>query len=145
MEHDANSIIELLETTGTKFSGVIRELENCDATTIIEWITEALDLIYEGKGPPECDTCDDDNGGYMDDGFVKTLGATNGACLVTAVIAQWILRFMCNKLMQLMTPESAILNRKYAICITYVFMYHFDFQVYSYFILRNVFKLSNPL
>ena len=124
LEHDANSIVDLLSTTGTKFSGVARKLENCDTTTILQWITEALDLIYEGKGPPnmlDYDTYDDNDDD--DNCFVETLGASDGACMVTAVIAQWILRFMCKKLMHLMTPESAILNQKYVIFITYLATY----------------------
>ena len=117
LEHDANSIIDLLTTTGARFSGVTEKLESCDPTEVSQWVVEALDLIYEGKAPPDKpdrDMCDDNN-----DDFVETLGASDGACMVTAVIAQWLLRFMCKKLMQLLTPESAILNRKYVIYILY--------------------------
>ena len=73
-----------------------------------------MDLIYTGKSPPsdndtkDYNTCDDD-----DDDSCKTLGASDGACMVTAVIAQWLVRYLCKKLMQLMTPEAAILKRKY--------------------------------
>ena len=35
--------------------------------------------------------------------------------MVTAVIVQWLVRYMCKKLMQLMTPEAVILKRKYVI------------------------------
>ena len=116
LEHDANSIIDLLTTTGARFSGVTRRLESCDPTEVSKWVVEALNLIYEGKAPPDKphdDKCDDNNG------VVETLGASDGACMVTAVIAQWLLRFMCKKLLQLLTPESAILNRKYVIYILY--------------------------
>lgn len=57
---------------------------------------------------------------YDDSDCTETVGASDGACMVTAVIAQWILRFMCKKLMQLLTPESAILNRKYVIEIYFL-------------------------
>jgi len=68
-----------------------------------------------GDGPPDAtildyDTCDHDV-------FFKTLGASDGACMVTAVVAQWLVRYLCKKLMQLMTPEAIVLNRKYVICI----------------------------
>ena len=46
-------------------------------------------------------------------GHVQTLSASNGACMVIALITQWLVRFMCKKLMQLMTPEALILKRKY--------------------------------
>lgn len=114
MEHDANSIIDLLTTTGSKFNGITAKLENCDSSTISQWVADALDLIYEGNGPPDAN--------MIDNGFIKTLGASDEACMVTAVIAQWILRFTCKKLMQLMTPESAILNRKYGILLTYIYI-----------------------
>ena len=104
LEHDANCIISILATTGSEFAGVAEKLESCDVNAISQWITDAMDLIYD---PP----CDDH------DSFVKTLGASDGACMVTAVVAQWLVRYMCKKLMQLMTPETAILNRKY---VTYI-------------------------
>ena len=148
LEHDANSIIQLLTNTGPKFCGVAKELETCDANTLSQWIAGALDLIYEGKAPPDIDMldddmCDNDNDydNYYDDDddndvnnddsdndngddvFVETLRASDGACMVTAVIAQWILRFICKKLMQLLTPESTILNRKYVYYVYYLSMY----------------------
>ena len=77
-----------------------------------------MDLIYTGDGPPDTtlsdyNTCDHDD-------FFKTLGASDGACMVTAVVAQWLVRYLCKKLMQLMTPEAIVLNRKYVI---YILMY----------------------
>ena len=112
LEHDANSIINLLETTGSEFSGVVKELERCHATVIFQWITESLKLIYTAEGPPEIVKKDDSTYDDSDYEPIKTLGASDGACMVTAVIAQWIMRYMCKKLMQLMTPEAAILKRK---------------------------------
>ena len=113
LEYDANCIISLLATAGSEFSGVAETLESCDVTKISQWIADALDLIYTGDGPPDditdYDMCDDD-----DDKF-RTLGASDGACMVTAVITQWLVRYMCKKLMQLLTPEAAILKRKYII------------------------------
>ena len=86
------------------------ELENCEPDAISQWVAEALDLVYTGAAPPDIDTIDFDT--CEEDQF-KTLGASDGACMVTALIAQWLVRFMCKKLMQLMTPEAAILKRKY--------------------------------
>lgn len=110
LEYDANCIIELLATADSEFSGVVEILDSCDINTISQWISEAMDLIYNGDGPPDIDddTCDDDD--Y--DSF-NTLGASDGACMVTAVITQWLVRYMCKKLMQLITPEAVILKRKY--------------------------------
>ena len=108
LEHDANCIVSMLATTaGSEFAGVAEKLESYDVNAILEWIADAMNLLYTEDGPPD-DTCGDDH-----DSFVKTLRASNGACMVTAVIAQWLVRYMCKKLMQLMTPEAAILNRKY--------------------------------
>ena len=93
LEHDANSIISLLATTRSDFSGVVgavKNLESCDAAVMFQWINESLSLIYTEED----------------------IRASNGAYMVTAVITQWILRFLCKKLMRLMTPEAAILKRK---------------------------------
>lgn len=116
MEHDVNSIFDLLTNTGSNFNGIVENLKNYDATTVSIWVIEALNLIYLGEGPPNANTTDCSGQSRIDKscGF-KTLGASDEACLVTAVVVQWIVRFMCKKLMQLMTPESAILNRKYFI------------------------------
>ena len=125
LEYDADSIIDLLTTTDARSSGVTGTLENCEPIKVSQWVAEALNLIYQGKAPPDKPdghTRDDND----DDDHVETLGASDGACMVTAVIAQWILRFMCKKLMQLLTPESVILNRKYVIYI------HISYHMYHY-------------
>ena len=85
-----------------------------------------MDLIYTGDAPPpdtdtkDYDMCDDDDD---DNDHFKTLGASDGACMVTAVIAQWLVRYLCKKLMQLMTPEAAILKRKYVVCNIMIIIY----------------------
>ena len=85
-----------------------------------------MDLIYTGEAPPsdidtkDYDMCDDDD----DNDHFKTLGATDGACMVTAVIAQWLVRYLCKKLMQLMTPEAAILKRKYFVYSIMIITYY---------------------
>ena len=106
LEHDANCILGLLATTGSEFSGVMKNLESCDATVMFQWIIESLSLIY---------TVEEDSTQHDDE--YESISASDGACMVTAVITQWILRFLCKKLMQLMTPEAAILKRKYAVCV----------------------------
>ena len=81
------------------------KLENCDPNTILDWVTEALDLLYSEGDAPDVINFDHEDG--------QTPTASNGACMVIALIAQWLVRFMCKKLMQLMTPEALILKRKY--------------------------------
>ena len=95
----------MLAKSGSEFAVLAEELESFGINTISEWIADAMDIIYTEDGPPDY-TCDDH------DGFVKTLGASNGACMATTVIAQWLVRYTCKKLMQLLTPEAIILNRK---------------------------------
>lgn len=115
MQHDAKSIISLLATTGSRFNGIVKILESCNPAEIFQWIVESLDLIYTPKDPSE--TNNDDVGDY------EPLGASDEACMVIAVIAQWIVRFMCKKLMQLMTPEAAILKRKYILVFLLLLLY----------------------
>ena len=127
LEHDANCIVDLLAKAGSEFSGVAETLESCDISKISQWITDAMELIYTGDAPPDIDLVDYDT---CDDS-VKTLGASDGACMVTAVITQWLVRYMCKKLMQLMTPEAAILKRKYVvytrlICLLFTNCYFLD-------------------
>ena len=108
---------------GSEFSGVAETLGSCDIGKVLQWITEAMDLIYTGEGPPDIDTPDYDMCGDDDNDNFKTLGATDGACMVTAVIAQWLVRYLCKKFMQLMTPEAAILKRKYVMCNIMIIIY----------------------
>ena len=68
-----------------------------------KWVAEALELLYTGDAPPE------------DDEYDEVLGASDEACMVTALVAQSLVRFMCKKLMQLMTPEAIILKWKYVL------------------------------
>jgi len=117
LEHDASSIIKLLATTGTEFSGVASKLDACDHSTIIEWVTEALDLVYLEKEAPNTM-----NVGSGDDRG-EALTASNGACMVIALLTQWLVRYMIKKLMQLMTPEALILNRRYVYIRLYFCLY----------------------
>jgi len=87
---------------------VAAKLENCDPNTILDWVTEALDLLYSEDEAPDVKNYDSGDGD-----LVHAPTASNGACMVIALIAQWLVRFMCKKLMQLMTPEALILKRKY--------------------------------
>ena len=122
MEHDVNTIIDVIAAAGTQFSGVAKKIDSCDHTTLSQWVLEALDVVYKGIVPPNINVLEHEN----DVSITKTLGASVEACMVIALIAQWLVRFMCKKLMQLMTPEAAILKRKYAtnlyyiVCIVYV-------------------------
>jgi len=78
---------------------------------ISEWVSEAVQLAYTGSTPPK-------SGSEK----YEPLGASDGACMVTALMTQWLVRFMCKKLMQLMTPEALILKRKYVLCIIYEYV-----------------------
>ena len=100
LQHDANCIVSLLESTDLKFAKISKNLENYSISTISQWIADAMDLIYDGETTTS----------------VKISRASDGACMVITMITQWLVRYMCKKLMQLMTPEAAILNRKYVMC-----------------------------
>ena len=94
-----------MATTGSEFGGVASKLDNSDPNTILEWVTEALNLVYLEVEAPDLND-------YESGVDNQTPSASNGACMVIALIAQWLVRFMCKKLMQLMTPEALILKRK---------------------------------
>jgi len=67
-----------------------------------QWVLKAMQLIYKGAASPDIDSDD-----------YETLGASDEICMVTTLMTQWLVRFMCKKLLQLMTPEALILKRKY--------------------------------
>ena len=102
-----------MANAGIQFNGVTEKLNNSDYKTISRWVAEALELLYTGPAPPKDDIYDD------------MLGASDEACMVTALLAQWLVRFMCKKLMQLMTPEAIILKWKYVIVNNHLLLVHF--------------------
>ena len=115
LEHDAKSIVQLLANAGSKFSKAAKALEDYSLSEISQWVSEAMQLAYEGAPPPDIN-CED----------YGKLGASDEVCMVITLITQWLVRFMCKKLMQLMTPEALILKRKYVkhvICLYYTMVY----------------------
>ena len=86
-----------------------------------------MQLVYTGAAPP-------DNGSEDYD----ILGASDGACMVTTLIAQWLVRFMCKKLMQLMTPEALILKRKYVKGCLYITMIYFLLGIFLFLIWKPI-------
>ena len=108
LEHDADSIVGLLANLGTKISGAARKLESWDANTLQQWISEAINVLYSRDLLPDYSGAKD-----VKDFDVKELEASDGAKLVIVLFAQWLVRFMCKKLMQLLTTEAAILIRRY--------------------------------
>ena len=116
----------MLANTGSQFSKVAKNLDIVTPDTISQWISEAMELAYTGDAPPKT------NSGKSDE--YDILGASDGACMVTALITQWLVRFMCKKLMQLMTPETLILKRKYVMvrCVCLIRLSYFRSIPISY-------------
>jgi len=86
-----------------------------------------MQLLYKGAAPPGDDSEDYD-----------VLGASDGARMVTTLIAQWLVRFMCKKLMQLMTPEALILKRKYVKGWLHITMIYFLLGIFLFLIWKPI-------
>ena len=72
-----------------------RLMRNMSYQSAAQAISEAINVLYSGNGP--------DKGQFID---VSPYG-----CLVIAILQQWLVRHLCKRLMQLMTPEALILYR----------------------------------
>jgi len=88
------------------FAKLAKQLDTCDTDRVLELVTKALDLLYSEESTEVFDN-------RKDESCVTTLGVNEVACMLVVLIAQWLVRFTCKKLMQLMTPEDLILTQKY--------------------------------
>lgn len=84
---DVESVFDLVLQDPT-FKGLMQDLNH---TTAAQVIPEAINVLHSGQR------------GY--------LVVSSEAYLIIALIQQWLVRYLCKQLMQLMTPEALILHR----------------------------------
>jgi len=104
LEHDADNIIKLIATAGSGFGELVESLKNNEPSDILKWVKEGMDVVHARP-----------NGNDSSEESIETslLEANDKVCMIIALAVQWLVRFICKKLMQLMTPEALILKRKY--------------------------------
>lgn len=74
------------------FKEVMQQLDQAIATKAVN---EAIEVLLTAINP-------EDNG---------HLRLSSEGCLVVSLLQQWLVRYFCKKLMQLMTPEAVVLHR----------------------------------
>ena len=86
-ELDADQLFSIVQHI---YGGVVEQL---DCQTVVQAVIEAIDTLHTAS----------ELNGYTE--------VSNEASLVISLLQQWLVRYFCMKLMQLMTPEALILNR----------------------------------
>lgn len=100
LEHDACDIIKLIGAAGSEFGELIEQLGKYEPSAILKWVKEALDFVHTQPNENESST------------QTEEMEASDKVCMIIALTSQWLVRIICKKLMQLMTPEALILKRK---------------------------------
>ena len=88
---DVDAIFDLV-LLDPKFEGLIQNITHLSAA---EAIQEAMNILHSNIAPNKGVHCD----------------VSPEGCLVIAILQQWLVRYLCKRLMQLMTPEALILQR----------------------------------
>ncbi len=91
---DAAHIFPLLEKDAS-FEAVLQTLTIDSANNAVN---EAIQVLHTAPDPNE-------------EG-VASYEMSQEACLVVSILQQWLIRYLCKTLMQLMTPEAICLHRK---------------------------------
>ena len=92
---DAAHLFPLLE----KDASFEAALESLTVESANEAVNEALQVLHTAPDPNE-------------EGVASQHEMSQEACLVVSVLQQWLIRYLCKTLMQLMTPEAICLHRK---------------------------------
>lgn len=94
-----------------------RILDNLQSKNIISIVDEAFNCLYNGPHPKNMEL---DFGIYTD------------TCTVIAIILQWLVMYLCKRLMQLVTPEALVIHNqeipRYYSQFYMKFQEHFDFK-----------------
>ena len=89
-------------------------------------VREAFIILHEAPAP-DTERCN------------RKLGLSPEACMVVATLIQWLIRYFCKKLMQLMTPEALTIHRM-KIASTYIDNY---LQYQGHFSLKKLISTSH--
>ena len=73
-------------------------LQNITPQGVVQGVAEAMEKLHEAPSPQG--------------GNVPNVGLSPEGCMMVALGVQWLVRHLCKRLMQLMTPEALIVHRK---------------------------------
>lgn len=93
---DTDQVFSLV-LTDPEFEGLMASLTHTQAMVAV---SEAMGVLHSAPGPRE---------GEEEGGTRVELSAEG--CLVVALLQQWLVRHLCKRLMQLMTPEALVVHR----------------------------------
>lgn len=110
--------------THSEFQRILNDLKIGNITSIVD---EAFNCLYNGPSPNQTG---------------QSFEMYTDACVMIAVILQWLVMCLCKKLMQLVTPEALVIHnqelpRHY--CQIYMkFQEHFDLKKLVHMQLKNM-------
>ena len=90
---DAEGVFSLV-LNDPEFAAHVEQLTNYDA---VQGVSEAMNVLHEVPAPGDTSNQYD---------------ISVEACLAITVLEQWLVRYLCKRLMQLMTSEALILHRR---------------------------------
>ena len=87
LKHDAIQVSHFLKVD-PEFQGL---LKNITSHGVIHAVNEAMQTLHQAPAPKATNI---------------TVGVSSEACMMIAMAIQWLVRHLCKRLMQLMTPEA---------------------------------------
>ena len=116
LQSDANQLFDAILKEDHEFSQVVTEIQHENALAVVD---EALHVLFHGPHPNKKDAPIEI---YVD------------ACFVMSLLLQWLVRYLCRRLIQLLTPEALAVHL-FNIPIVYVQSY---LKLQEHFSLKNL-------
>lgn len=116
MQSDADQLFDAILKEDNEFSLVFTKIQKGNALAVVD---EALHVLFHGPNPNEKDAPIEI---YVD------------ACLVISLLLHWLVRYLCRRLVQLLTPEALAVHL-YKIPKVYVDSY---LKLQEHFSLKNL-------
>lgn len=91
----AEHIFEMI--THSKDSEFQRILDDLQRGNIVSIVDEAFNCLYNGPHPNSTE---------------MPFGMYTDACVVISIILQWLVMYLCKRLMQLVTPEALVIHNQ---------------------------------
>ena len=116
LQSDADQLFDAIRTGDLEFSQAFTHIQHGNALAVVD---EALHVLFHGPHPNEKDAPIEI---YVD------------ACLVISLLLQWLVRYLCRRMIQLLTPEALAVHL-HKIPIVYVQSY---LKLQEHFSLKNL-------
>jgi len=120
LQSDAIELFDAILGEDLEFRQVFPQIDRGNALAVVD---EALHVLFHGPHPDEKDAPIEI---YVD------------ACLVISLLLHWLVRYICRRLIQLLTPEALAVHL-YKIPIVYVTSY---LKLQEHFSLKNLVEMQ---